>query len=460
MREEISPQEIADLYRRAPIGLCYFDVDLRFVHINDWLAAINGLSVQEHLGKTLDELLPGVAAGIVGQLRQVIETGEPVIDGEVEARTAAHPEEVRIYRHNYFPRKSPDGTILGVSCTVRDVTERRTLRELAARVEAENTYLQERLDEASHHGDMLGESVAWQNVMRQVRLVAGSDASVLIQGETGTGKELVAQAIHDQSPRCRHNLVKVDCASLPSTLIESELFGHEKGAFTGALRRRAGRFEVADKGTIFLDEISEFPLELQSKLLRVLQEMEFHRIGSKNSIKVDVRVVAATNRDLARAVEERLFRADLYYRLAVFPIELPPLRMRTEDIPILAWYFVEKNNAHRRVKINTITESTMKDLVAYSWPGNVRELENLVERACILSPDNQLRVEHRALSPDSILYTRSERLADTEREHILNILQDCRGTINGAGNAADRLGINPSTLRSRMKKLGITRPTD
>ncbi|HJO03167.1 MAG TPA: sigma 54-interacting transcriptional regulator [Acidobacteriota bacterium] len=459
MSEEIPPQEIAALYRQAPIGLCYFDSALRFVHINEWLAAINGFSVEEHLGRTLEELLPGVASGAMTQPRQVVETGEPVIDGEIEATTAAHPEEVRVYRHSYFPRKNTDGTVLGVSCSVKDITERRTLSALASRVEAENVYLQEQLDDAVHRRDVIGKSVAWQNIMQQVGLVAGTDSSVLIQGETGTGKELIAQAIHDQSPRCKHALVKVDCASLPSTLIESELFGHEKGAFTGALQRRAGRFEIADGGTIFLDEISELPLDLQSRLLRVLQEREFQRLGSKSSIKVDVRVVTATNRNLAEAVDERRFRSDLYFRLAVFPIELPPLRKRTEDIPILAWYFVERNNARRRIKIDTISEPAMNQLIAYDWPGNVRELENLVERACILSPGQELRIERDIRSPDSTRDTRSERLEDAEREHILSVLQACGGTINGAGNAADRLGINPSTLRSRMKKLGITRPT-
>jgi transcriptional regulator with GAF, ATPase, and Fis domain len=296
-------------------------------------------------------------------------------------------------------------------------------------------------------------------VLQQVERVAVTDTTVLILGETGTGKELIARAIHFHSARKDRPLVKVNCAALPPTLIESELFGHEKGAFTGALARKIGRFELADAGTIFLDEIGELPLDLQAKLLRVLQDGEFERLGSVRTTTVNVRVIAATNRQLVQQVAAGNFREDLYYRLNVFPVTVPPLRERREDIPLLVWYFVAKCRGKLGKPIERIPERAMATLVAYYWPGNIRELANVIERAIILSPGTTLVVDEAMgsseLSDPSIPST--QHLEEVERAHILAVLDACQGRIKGAGQAAERLGLHPSTLYSRLRKLGIER---
>jgi transcriptional regulator with GAF, ATPase, and Fis domain len=282
-------------------------------------------------------------------------------------------------------------------------------------------------------------------------------------GETGTGKELVAKAIHYESPRRDKPLISVNCAAIPETLIESELFGHEKGAFTGAYSRQTGRFELADGGTLFLDEIGDLPLELQAKLLRVLQEGEFERLGSARTLKVDVRIIAATNHDLEQRVTQQQFRADLYYRLNTFPIRLPPLRGRREDIPLLAWYFIDKHQHRLGRHIDKIPARAMAGLQQYDWPGNIRELENLIERALILSPgpvlqlDPHMPVTEPAPTATAISAERQTDLDSVERDHIVGVLDQCDWKIQGTGNAAERLGLKPSTLRGRMKKLGIER---
>jgi formate hydrogenlyase transcriptional activator len=283
---------------------------------------------------------------------------------------------------------------------------------------------------------------------------------VLLLGETGTGKELLARAIHGRSRRKDRPLVKVNLAALPSSLIESELFGHVRGAFTGAVADKIGRFELADGGTLFLDEIGELNPELQTKLLRVLQEGEFERIGSGETLHVDVRVVAATNRDLHQAMEEDKFRPDLYYRLAVFPIEVPPLRLRREDVPLLVWHFISKKQVRLGKTISSVPEKVMSALVEYDWPGNVRELENVVERAMILSPGSTLVLEE----PFKTARCRQADSPSGDRRHldrtqIVRALEDCTWRIKGAGNAAEQLGLKPSTLRYRMKVLGIQRPS-
>jgi transcriptional regulator with GAF, ATPase, and Fis domain len=329
------------------------------------------------------------------------------------------------------------------------------IRQLQARLEAENMYLREEVGQSSGFDDIVGRSPAIQNVLARVAQVAPTSATVLLLGETGTGKDLLARAIHDRSPRRARTLVKVNCAALPPTLVESELFGHEKGAFTGATATRPGRFELADGGTLFLDEIAELPLDLQPKLLRVLQDGEFERVGGTRTHKVGVRIVAATNRDLARAIGEGRFREDLYYRLNVFPIPVPPLRERREDVPLLVWAIVERRQVDLGRRIERVPKRVMDALVNYGWPGNVRELENVIERALILSPGSTLQLEEPLAATAR---PRADRLDEIEQEHILRVLERCGWRIDGEGNAAAVLALQPSTLRSRMHKLGIKRP--
>jgi transcriptional regulator with GAF, ATPase, and Fis domain len=330
------------------------------------------------------------------------------------------------------------------------------LRRLHAQLEAENHYLREAADVEAGFEGIAGRSPAIRAVLELAAQVAPMPTSVLLLGETGTGKEVLARAIHARSARAERALVKVTCAALPASLIESELFGHEKGAFTGATSSRPGRFELADGGTLFLDELGEIPLEVQVKLLRVLQDGEFERVGSVRTRKADVRVVAATNRDLERAMAEGRFREDLYYRLSAFPIRLPPLRDRREDIPLLVWELIQRRQPELGRRIERIPERAMQALIHYAWPGNVRELANVIERALILSPGPVLELEAafgRAQRRDP-----GARLDDVERAHFVRVLERCEWRISGTGNAADLLGLKPSTLRSRLKKLQVERP--
>jgi formate hydrogenlyase transcriptional activator len=308
---------------------------------------------------------------------------------------------------------------------------------------------------------ILGESPALKAALNLVSVVAPADSSVLILGETGTGKELIARAVHNLSTRRERAFVKLNCAAIPLGLLESELFGHEKGAFTGAIAQKMGRFELADKGTLFLDEVGDIPLELQAKLLRVLQEQEFERLGSNYTHKVDVRLVAATHRDLAAMVKQGTFREDLYYRLKVFPISVPALRQRTEDIPKLAWHFTALYAQRMNKKIHEILPETMDALVRYRWPGNVRELQNFIERAVILSPHSILRAPISELEPFN---SRTESnmpmsgLAEVARDHILRTLEASNWVVGGRNGAAERLGMKRTTLVYRIQKLRITRP--
>jgi formate hydrogenlyase transcriptional activator len=305
---------------------------------------------------------------------------------------------------------------------------------------------------------IIGNSAALEAVLKQVQQVAPTDSSVLIQGETGTGKELIARAIHNLSTRCGRPFIKLNCAAIPFDLLESELFGHERGAFTGAIAQKIGRFELADKGTLFLDEVGDIPPALQPKLLRVLQEQEFERLGSTRTHQVNVRLVAATNRNLAAMAKRNEFRSDLYYRLDVFPILLPPLRARRDDIPALVKHFVEIYTHRMGKQIDQITPETMSELTSYPWPGNIRELQNFIERSVILTSGNVLRPPLSTLETPAEMECQAVTLEEAERDHILKTLEQTRWVVAGPSGAAARLGIKRSTLYFRMQKLGISRP--
>jgi formate hydrogenlyase transcriptional activator len=332
------------------------------------------------------------------------------------------------------------------------------LRRVQRRLDAENAYLRAEIGSDAGFEDIVGKSRALAEARGQAAQVAPTRAAVLLLGETGTGKGLFARAIHARSPRRDKPLIVANCAALPGSLIESELFGHEKGAFTGATSARPGRFELADGGTLFLDEVGEIPPEVQLKLLRVLESGEFERLGAVRTRKVDVRIVAATNRPLEEDVAEERFRRDLYYRLSVFPIVLPPLRERREDIPLLVWEMIGRRQYDLGRRIERVPEAAMQRLVGYSWPGNIRELGNVIDRALILSRGPELDLDSfRPAAPSS--EASSQRLEDVERAHVLDVLETCGWKITGSGNAAELLGIHPSTLRSRLRKLGLSRPT-
>ena len=331
-------------------------------------------------------------------------------------------------------------------------------RRLKDQLEAERAYLQEEIKLEYNHENIIGQSDGINYVLYKVEQIASSDTIVLVLGETGTGKELVARAIHGLGLRKRRALMKVNCATLPSNLIESELFGHEKGAFTGAHSRHLGRFEVADGATLFLDEIGELPLELQPKLLRVIQDGEFERLGSSRTIKVDVRIIAATNRNLEEEVRRGRFRDDLWYRLNIFPITMPPLRDRLDDIPLLVEFYVKKISKRMGKSIEIIPSRVMNALQDYHWPGNVRELENVLERAVINSSGPKLRLVDELKSSQKDLSTTQRTLEAVERDHIVGILEQTQSQVSGKKGAAEILGLNRSTLRARMQKLGIVKP--
>ena len=349
-----------------------------------------------------------------------------------------------------------------VAVAVENALAYRKIDELKNRLQEEKLYLQEEIRSEYNFEEIIGTSAALKRALEDVQTVAPTDSTVLIFGETGTGKELIARALHNLSNRSDHPLVKVNCAAIPTGLLESEMFGHERGAFTGAVEQRKGRFELAHRGTIFLDEVEEIPLELQPKLLRVLQEHEFERLGSGKTISVDVRVIAATNADLAQMVAEKKFRSDLYYRLNVFPIMLPALRERPQDISLLVHFFAQRFAQQMKKAIKTIPAETITKLTAYNWPGNIRELQNLIERAVILSRGSVLEVPLAELKTSTNHVFANQlgplTLEAVEREHIMKVLREAGWVIGGNAGAAARLGLNRTTLNNRMRKLGITRP--
>jgi PAS domain S-box-containing protein len=442
--------------KNSPTAVFNQDQDLRY----SWMYnAQLPLPLSETLGKTLFDLFdPEEAARITEVRRRVLETGVGLRD-ETQITVGG--------RKHYFdttiePALDSTGTVLGLTGASTDVTELReateALVEAKNRLTEEKLYLEQEIDVELGFGEIIGRSKALQAVMENVGKVAASNATVLLLGETGTGKEMVARAIHRQSQRAARSFIKMNCAAIPSGLLESELFGNEKGAFTGSVSKKIGRVELADQGTLFLDEIGEISLALQPKLLRVLQDQEFERLGGIQTLKVDFRLIAATNCDLAESVREQEFRSDLYYRLNVFPIRLPPLRERREDIRLLVEHFVQKFARRMKRSITTIPKKTMDALMSWDWPGNVRELENFIERSVILTQGSVLVVPLSGLQP--IRTTAKEErvdqsLAAKEREHIVRALQQSRGQIGGPKGAAARLGLKRTTLQSKLKHLGI-----
>jgi len=357
-----------------------------------------------------------------------------------------------------------------IAIAVENALAFKEIDSLKDKLAVEKLYLEEEIRSEFNFEEIIGESPAIKRALAQVELAAPGNTTVLILGETGTGKELIARAIHNLSPRRERTFVKINCAAIPSGLLESELFGHERGAFTGAVSQKVGRFELADRGTIFLDEVGDIPLELQPKLLRVLQEQEFERLGATRTVRVDVRLVAATNADLSRLVAERKFRSDLFYRLNVFPIQIPPLRDRREDISLLVRYFVQKFSRRLNKTVQYVPADAMDALVSYAWPGNIRELENLLERAVILSPGKELRVPLSELRNAPAMPEAEESplaastaapvatLEEAERQHILRALRQTEWRIAGPRGAANLLGMKRTTLQARIRKLGIRRP--
>ena len=578
--------ELDHVYSTAPVGLGLLDTEFRFLRINDRLAALDGVSPEDHIGRRLREFVPELADRIEAIMGKVLESRKPVFD--VQLRGVAHGQNDRpmVGSLSFHPFEVPGGKLLGVSAVVQDITElKRTeealrdseerlsrilesamdaivtfdrdrsvtlfnaaaeevfrsssaaaigksfdqfaseefrklldrcqqtfgesrgrkrymwvpegvsavradgeeflveatisrfelddrefftliLRDVNDRLRAEkelrqlqieNLYLHEEYESALGFEEIVGHSAEIKEVLHSVEQVAGTDSTVLLTGETGTGKELIARAIHQHSKRSERMLVTVNCAALPAGLIESELFGHEKGAYTGALSRKLGRFELANRGTIFLDEVGDLPLELQAKLLRVLQEGQFERVGGTATQTVDVRVVAATNQDLQKAIKEKSFRSDLYYRLDVFPIRLPPLRERKGDVTLLVRHFTMKHSKKMGKRIERIPQDGLRALEVYEWPGNVRELQNVVERAVILTRGSSLQLGGPLGSTAPSAPEQVFNLQELERTHILSVLRRTGWRVSGKQGAAELLGLKRTTLEARMKKLGIQR---
>ncbi|MGC4099566.1 MAG: sigma 54-interacting transcriptional regulator [Nitrospira sp.] len=449
-------ERLRDLFDEAPIAYVHEGLDTRFIRANRAAMRSLGITPDEvhgTYGSTFIPETPEAQCRLKGALESIgrgTHTSGVVL--ELRRKDNGNPLWIQ-----WWSRPDPSGTYTRTMFI--DITEKVLMEQEKARLEAANIYLQEEIKTTHNFEEIIGTSGAIKKVLQAIEQVAGTDATVLVTGETGTGKELIARAIHNVSHRKQGVLVKVNCAAIPAGLIESELFGHERGAFTGALMRKIGRFELADNATIFLDEIGEIPLELQTKLLRVLQEGEFERLGSIKTIKANVRVIAATNRDLDHEVRNGRFRSDLFYRLKVFPIQLPALRDRKQDIPLLVSYFIKKFSASMGKKVESVTAKSMEMLKSYPWPGNIRELEHVIERAVILSQGTELGlVDWMPTASASAESNPLATLEEVERLHILSVLTQTAWRVSGEKGAAKILGLNPTTLEARMKKLGISRP--
>ena len=449
-------EHLRDLFDEAPIAYVHEGVDSKFIRANKMAMKTLGITpdqVRNMYGASFIPKTPDAQRRLKDAFDSVgkgIDTSGVVL--ELRRKDNDKPLWIR-----WWSRPDPSGTYTRTMFI--DITEQVLMEQEKVRLEAQAVYLQEEIKGTHNFEELIGSSTSLKKILKNVERVAPTDSTVLITGETGTGKELIARAIHNLSPRKERALVKVNCAAIPAGLIESELFGHEKGAFTGALTKKMGRFEVADKGTIFLDEIGELPLDLQSKLLRVLQEGEFERVGGTQTFKVNVRVIAATNRNLEQLSKTGQYRPDLYYRLNVFPIHLPALREREGDIPLLAQYFTRKFSANLGKKIEKIPERMMSALIRYQWPGNIRELEHVIERAVILSEGSELEpIEWLTPSANKTGNGTPLTLEDMERQHITDVLEQTNWRVSGDKGAAAILGLKSTTLEARMKKLGIERP--
>lgn len=465
-----SEQRFRDLYEEAPIAYVQEDLESRFISANRAAMRILGITPEQVAGTVGMSFIPDTpdAQRRVQEAFASIGRGTDTSGVVLELRRKDDGRPIWI---QWWSKPDPGGQFTRTMFV--DITDRVLTEQEKNRLSAQNAYLQEELKLVHNFEEIIGRSPSLLAAIEKVNRVAATDASVLITGETGTGKELFARAIHSASSRSGKPLIKLNCAALPASLVESELFGHEKGAFSGAVQRRIGRFELAQGGTIFLDEVGEVPLDVQVKLLRVLQEREFERVGGSEPIKISVRIIAATNRDLQQAIRDGKFREDLFYRLNVFPLVLPPLRDRAGDVELLTPFLVAKFGARIGRPIESIHPDTMAALTAYHWPGNVRELENILERAVILSNGPVLEVDPELLSvrpgdhqtapatgaPAPAAST-GESLEAVERKHILAVLQRTRWVIDGPSGAGRVLDLHPNTLRSRMKKLGIRRAAD
>ena len=449
-------ERLRDLFDEAPIAYVYEGLDSKLLRVNRTAMRSLGITADQVEGLYGRDFVPNTPDA-QRRLKEAFDSIGKGIDTSGVVLELRRKDNGKPLWMKWWSRPDPGGTY--TRTMFLDITEQVLMEQEKARLEAQNVYLQEEIKVTHNFEELIGGSTSLKKVLKNVERVAPTDSTVLITGETGTGKELIARAIHNLSPRKGRLLVKVNCAAIPAGLIESELFGHEKGAFTGALMKKMGRFELADKGTIFLDEIGELPLDLQSKLLRVLQEGEFERVGGTQTFKVNVRVIAATNRDLEQQTKAGHYRPDLYYRLNVFPIHLPALREREGDIPLLVQYFVRKFAANLGKKIDRIPERMMTALQRYPWPGNIRELEHVIERAVILSEGPELEPIDWLSQPSGKAGSgKTLTLEEMERQHIVDVLDQTNWRVSGEKGAAKVLGLNPTTLEARMKKLGIERP--